>query len=235
MRSRGFTLIELLVVVAIIVTLIALLLPSLANAKNQARDVACLSNLRQIGMASQVYLSENEQTFPLYSSSAPTYVWDRSIAPYLNMLPTPAGNLSPTNVLRCPRDLRRGDASFEPIRSYIGIRVTDSRPTEGVIWIPSNIKSSPVKFSNLTHPFSTVYLTEKQPVYPSSSTDVNRQWSANWCVTDGWLNKTGIPKLPDGAYYHGKNMSFLWADMHASQEKPEGAYAMPAQTWWMRD
>src|SRR2546428_9389713 len=55
-RSRcGFTLIELLVVIAIIAILAAILFPVFAQARGKARQVACLSNLKQIGMAVQMY------------------------------------------------------------------------------------------------------------------------------------------------------------------------------------
>jgi prepilin-type N-terminal cleavage/methylation domain-containing protein/prepilin-type processing-associated H-X9-DG protein len=57
-RHRGFTLIELLVVVAIIALLISILLPALGRAKEQARAVLCLSNMRQIILAFHYYSGE---------------------------------------------------------------------------------------------------------------------------------------------------------------------------------
>jgi prepilin-type N-terminal cleavage/methylation domain-containing protein len=65
----GFTLIELLVVIAIIALLMAILLPSLRKARNQARAVVCQSNLKQWGTTFAVYLEENSGRFPVSEES----------------------------------------------------------------------------------------------------------------------------------------------------------------------
>jgi prepilin-type N-terminal cleavage/methylation domain-containing protein/prepilin-type processing-associated H-X9-DG protein len=75
---RAFTLIELLIVIAVIGILASLMLPALTQAKIAARRITCVSNLRQLGIASQMYWDENDGDafrYILGSSNGSTIYW----------------------------------------------------------------------------------------------------------------------------------------------------------------
>ena len=84
-RQKGFTLIELLVVIAIIALLLAILMPALQRVKNQAKAVACQSNLHQWAVAFGMYAGENDGYFWSgdYSRDGwEQYIWMEPLRPY---------------------------------------------------------------------------------------------------------------------------------------------------------
>jgi len=102
--ERAFTLIELLVVIAIIAILAALLLPTIGRTKESARATVCLGNLHQVGLALQMYVSDNNNKLPVMRdvSTDPLVAATNSFPAIQKVLATQLGN---TNVLRCPSDL----------------------------------------------------------------------------------------------------------------------------------
>ena len=101
--ALAFTLIELLVVIAIIAILAALLLPALAKAKSKANLASCLSNLKQLGLTSTMYLNDNGDRFP-YSGRE----WPKM--PFVDLLKLYDPYISTNNraFFKCRADVGRG-------------------------------------------------------------------------------------------------------------------------------
>jgi prepilin-type N-terminal cleavage/methylation domain-containing protein len=108
-KRFAFTLVELLVVVAIIAVLAALLLPAFARAKRKADNITCISQLKQLGVATRLYAEDNSAKLPAaeYLPSNPTNP-KQPLPRICDLLASYTGRVAATNasgpLFRCPND-----------------------------------------------------------------------------------------------------------------------------------
>jgi len=101
-KGVAFTLIELLVVIGIIGILASLLLPALGGARRRAHTVACISNLRQLGLALNLYVEDNQNRLPVCAWPLPSQGTNQPPLPPIMKPLMPY--LKAKDVFRCPAD-----------------------------------------------------------------------------------------------------------------------------------
>ncbi len=127
MRRRGFTLIELLIVVAILAVLAALIFPALARGRSTAQRINCLSNLRQMTLAAQVYTDDNRGAYPVaYTTEVRngityTICWDFTASVGNPSTVEPGllwGSQGANKVQQCPAYRGKANWSADPFTGY---------------------------------------------------------------------------------------------------------------------
>src|SRR5579871_1074133 len=249
-RPRGFTLIELLVVIAIIAILSAILFPVFAQAREKARQTVCLSNLKQLGLAVEMYVQDYDETFPkeeFWDTSSPFsdyYLWSSAncIQPYMKNV----------DIYRCPSD--SFDAEFDA--AYYGLPA--NRPPRSITYMANAISpfwpmwgvSNPQGLFTLGPAFGGMQVAATSLAAVSAPTDIVMMsegrkeyydgvygcgsWLNNetdWCnvgadIYADWIVSLFVYSSPSDSWYrawrkHSGGANYLMGDGHAKALRPD--------------
>ena len=230
MFKKGFTLIELLVVIAIIAILAAILFPVFAQAREKARQTSCLSNLKQIGTALQLYIDDFDQTYPCAQSwynndhymTSPFYRMRAYGIPMTAKDPAKdTGDGFKSNFLTCPtnRSAWNGDPNML-FGYYISYYPRSCDASYGY-----NAASS-VETFNSGYGLGCYIGDASGKEYCRAEPEINSP-AATFAFMDARYN----PWIFEGYYYacwcHNTGVNIVFADGHAKWYKPSVAYVLP--------
>lgn len=196
-HQKAFTLIELLISILIIAILMALSFSAFSKATQRGRSVACLSNMKQIGVAQLMYSNDNDNYFTparLNSSSGVAY-WPQLLLPYLGQELVYYPAEADASVFWCPS--AKGEYSSDPL-GYVNFAVKRSSYSQNITiggWdgsAPFHKRTEVLKSSRM------VLMTEAGWIAAASSS----------------VDAPGYPPRDGGTYRHGDRINLLFVDSH---------------------
>ena len=207
--SGGFSLPELLVVMTTITTLMAIMLPSLGRAREQAYRTACANNLRQLGFALKMYAMVNDGRYPVEELCGnPQSVLTESLFPHY---------VSHRDIFYCP-----SAAELEP---YAQSDEYGGPGGDSVINTDENWKRSYItyKYFSVTRRDTRMPLPLRLSEYPHLLRDVSS--SKRWLMSD-WVRKH-VPVFPHwekGGWGGGRNVLFADTSVQFVRHRTPGAF-----------
>jgi prepilin-type N-terminal cleavage/methylation domain-containing protein/prepilin-type processing-associated H-X9-DG protein len=200
-REAGFTLIELLVVIAIIAILASLLLPSLARAKQDAVRIHCASNVKQLGLAMQMYGDDSRSLLPMPHGTVPWGAtnpppWPQPLAAYYRN----------TNILRCPSLCQLFEKS--PYNYFMGARAA---------YVTAGQENASVSFRSIGFP--SQFILSGDCNYPFEAIDADPD---NYSQ-DTLFDSRYLPSLA-----HNGSLNIFFGDGHVANDR---AFSAPDMTF----
>jgi len=222
-NQRAFTLIELLVVIAIIAFLSALLLPALARAKASAQRAACESNLRQLGLGTEMYLNDNAGVFfnlchpPTAAGQQWWFGWLASGAEGQRAFDLSTGvlfrYLRGSNVRLCP-----SPCWSSPRFKLKGTNVIFSYG--GNSFLLASQGQKPISANQIMHPADTALFADAAQVntFQAPASPANPMFE-EWYYLTLQTNYANFNNQPNGHFRHAQRANVVFADGHVNLEK----------------
>jgi prepilin-type processing-associated H-X9-DG protein/prepilin-type N-terminal cleavage/methylation domain-containing protein len=207
LRKR-FTLVELLVVIAVVAILASLLFPALKNARAKAKEIACLSNLKQFNLANAGYVSDEDGWLPY--GVADYKLWDYLLMPYLNY-PQDSAEASSRNdfsVYHCPGGAPSNISSNYRSRGYS---------------YNNNLTRTACKLSSIDMQGKKLLIADS-----AGSTDDLETWT--FCKTFRAVFVDRFGYLSNLIYRHSEKVNVLFVDGHAGA-CPKSIYDSSWEEW----
>lgn len=228
--ASAFTLIELLVVIAIIAILAAILFPVFAQAKEAAKKAACLSNVRQIGLASMMYIMDYDDVYPQVKATTTSqpqiddadgsieepdlgsvFTW---LIPYIQRSDATDEAMIRQRLYVCPSDPNPNDPSCPTTVNPGGPQVNSYLINGFFVWGLSE--------SQVQHVSNTLYFAERRSVpvngVPQYCDDIYHSW---WNTSNPVAPENDMdPHAGAISDRHSGGCNYAFSDGHAGYKKP---------------